>query len=92
MSSYHHPLSRLRHVPFRCTAFACTPPLSRDQAYCTETFGTTKLAAVVGQGLSVPELQEGCERIMNLLRLNFYLLDYTVESDLSRGMITASGG
>eukprot|EP00904_Undaria_pinnatifida_P013133 jgi/Undpi1/8950/HiC_scaffold_26.g11411.m1 len=60
----------------------------RILAYCTETFSATKLAPVVGQGLAVPELQEGCERIMNLLRLNFYLLDYTVESDLGRGLIT----
>lgn len=67
-------------------------PFLARQAYCTETFGETKLAPVVGQGLSVPELQEGCERIMNLLRLNFYLLDYTVGSDLGRGLITVSGG
>ena len=67
------------------------PLFCAHQAYCTETFGATKLSPVVGQGLSVHELQEGCERIMNLLRLNFYLLDYTVESDLGRGLITASG-
>lgn len=79
MSSSAAPLSRATH------------PFGVHQAYCTETFGATKLAPVVSQGLAVPELQEGCERIMNLLRLNFYLLDYTVESDLSRGLITASG-
>lgn len=60
------------------------------QAYCTETFGSTKLGPVVGQGLSALELQEGCERIMNLLRLNFYTLDYTVSSDLDRGLLTVS--
>lgn len=80
MSSSASPLSRATH------------PFGVPQAYCTETFEATKLAPVVGQGLAVPELQEGCERIMNLLRLNFYLLDYAVESDLSRGLITASGG
>ncbi|CAM9397113.1 unnamed protein product [Scytosiphon promiscuus] len=56
--------------------------------YCTETFGSTKLGPAVGQGFSVAELREGCDRIMNLLRLNFYMLDYTVAADLDRRLLT----
>ena len=62
----------------------------RLKAYCTETFGSTKLGPVVAQGLSLPELREGCDRIMNILRLNFYQLDYAVTADLDRRLITVS--
>ncbi|CAM9650230.1 unnamed protein product [Ectocarpus sp. 6 AP-2014] len=60
----------------------------RILAYCTEAFGSTKLAPVVAQGQTVAELREGCDRIMNLLRLNFYTLDYAVTADLDRKVLT----
>ncbi len=42
------------------------------------------------QTLSLPELREGCDQIMNILRLNFYQLDYAVTADLDRRLITVS--
>ncbi|CAM9135963.1 unnamed protein product [Ascophyllum nodosum] len=60
----------------------------RILAYCTETFGSTKLAPVIANGLSVGNLQEGCDRIMNLLRLNFYVLDSSVGSQVDRRILT----
>lgn len=66
-------------------------PANPQQAYCTETFGSTKLAPVVAQGLSLPELREGCDQIMNILRLNFYQLDYAVTTDLDRRLLIVSG-
>lgn len=60
------------------------------KAYCTETFGSTKLAPVVAQGKSVAELREGCDQILNILRLNFYLLDYAVTADLGRRILIVS--
>eukprot|EP00903_Cladosiphon_okamuranus_P009698 g9226.t1 len=59
----------------------------RILAYCVETFGSTKLAPVVAQGLSLPELREGCDQIMNILRLNFYHLDYAVTADVGRRLL-----
>lgn len=58
------------------------------KAYCTEAFGSTKLAPVVAQGQTISELREGCDRVMNLLRLNFYMLDYAVAADLDRKILT----
>lgn len=60
------------------------------QAYCTDTFGSTKLGPVVAQGLSLAELQEGCDRVMNLLRLNFYTVDYSVELASDRRLLVVS--
>lgn len=73
-----------------CTALRCAlhPPM---KAYCTETFGSTKLAPVVAQGQSVAELREGCDQILNIMRLNFYLLDYAVTADLDRRILIVSG-
>ena len=70
----------------------CFPaaPHNPNKAYCTETFGSTKLAPVVAQGLSLPELRDGCDQIMNILRLNFYQLDYAVTSDQNRGLLIVS--
>lgn len=44
----------------------------------------------MAQTLSLPELREGCDKILNILRLNFYLLDYAVTADLDRKLITVS--
>lgn len=65
-----------------------TPVRPGKKAYCTEAFGSTKLAPVVAQGQTIAELREGCDRIMNLLRLNFYTLDYAVMADLDRKVLT----
>ncbi|CAM9280967.1 unnamed protein product [Pylaiella littoralis] len=56
-------------------------------AYCADTFSSTNLAPVVAQGQSVTELREGCDKILNILRLNFYLLDYAVTADLDRRVL-----
>lgn len=72
-------------VALRC---ALHPP---RKAYCADTFSSTNLAPVVAQGQSVTELREGCDKILNILRLNFYLLDYAVTADLDRRVLIVSG-
>lgn len=78
-----HPFSQPTSAP--CPLHPCDP---KKKAYCTESFGSTKLAPVLAQGQTVAELREGCDRIMNLLRLNFYMLDYAVAADLDRKVLT----
>lgn len=70
-----------------CAAFFV---IAYRKAYCTDVFGSTKLGPVIAQGLSLPEILEGCERVMNLLCLNFYMVDFTVFPDLDHRLIRVS--
>lgn len=61
-----------------------------SKAYCTDTFGSTELRPVIAEGLSDEALRDGCDRVLNLLRLNFYMLDHSVALDGDKRQLTAS--